>query len=330
MLRAKGRLTVVNNHEHYVQLIFGDPDVSYGNTDYLRNRLANVSIPWEAANPMNPCNKPVAMWQDWLRTLTRCQLLLDLFAGTGSATLAALRLKTGIDIISVEKDVKQSTYLQSVLQKETCRTDETFIKNPQSGEPGVIVELKKIKTMPRFITIDDEVKLGEVPGGVVDLTGEMDPESLVVAGSLKKTPKKPTKIEKTTTKRKISEVEKEKTATPKKKKQKKRGLPKKTKDEEEYEEHVSVDEDQDEEEWPEDDDEDEGLERKIEKRKQLAVLSDDDVSIDTTSEDEAPLDQSSKEQTDDESGSSASDNEDREVRMAAYFNFTCYTVYFHE
>ena len=91
-----------------------------------------------------------------------------------------------------------------------------------------------------------------------------------------------------------------------------------------------MDEDQDEEEWPEDDDEDEGLERKIEKRKQLAVLSDDDVSIDTTSEDEAPLDQSSKEQTDDESGSSASDNEDREVRMAAYFNFTCYTVYFHE
>jgi 16S rRNA G966 N2-methylase RsmD len=98
-------------------------------------------------------------------------MVLDLFSGSGSAAIAALKMKTGLEIISVEKDETQSKYLNTRLQEETGMKI-SFIKNASEEYMPIEVPHKNIKRVVEVIVIDEPAPISEVPGGMVDLTGK--------------------------------------------------------------------------------------------------------------------------------------------------------------
>lgn len=94
------RFELQPNSESYVQIIFGTPQIEYHGI--FHSRAAELSCEWtapseyiknRAGQSLNSTQKPVKFFVDYIKSFKNAALVLDLFAGTGSASVAALECK---------------------------------------------------------------------------------------------------------------------------------------------------------------------------------------------------------------------------------------------
>lgn len=95
------RNCLVASFECFVQFVFGSPDIEYQGIFESRRNI--LSVPWTTPSEflkmkvdsqkvtVNPTQKPVAFWNDLILSVKNCGLVIDAFAGTGSASEAAIR-----------------------------------------------------------------------------------------------------------------------------------------------------------------------------------------------------------------------------------------------
>ena len=112
-LSYTNKKTLVNNVECALQIVIGSPRISY--TGLLESRSNLVDVPWTRGLKwenalVNSCEKPVEFWTNFLESGS-FDLVLDLFAGTGSLSEAAVRLK--LNCCAVEKDTKQAEFIKN-------------------------------------------------------------------------------------------------------------------------------------------------------------------------------------------------------------------------
>jgi hypothetical protein len=179
------RKSFINNVEVAVQVVFGKPGVDYSGTELLKSRQNLIMVPWERrikgpdGNTLNTAQKPVIMWDEFLKAV-KPDLALDLFAGTGSLSIAAANL--GIPFFAVEKDPTMVQSLSDRLSQllESLDKDEnplSFGKHLYSG----LVKKKSFKPQP--IQEEDEEVFDEVPGRIT-ADEPLDPKTLTPVRAL--------------------------------------------------------------------------------------------------------------------------------------------------
>lgn len=94
--RAANRYTLIPNSEAFVQIVFGFPFNAW--TGIFADRAGDLTVPWtgkqeyiydDRRRAKNSTQKPLRLMVDMIRSLPNCDLVLDLYAGTGSASVAA-------------------------------------------------------------------------------------------------------------------------------------------------------------------------------------------------------------------------------------------------
>ena len=159
------RNALVNNVEMCLQVIFGKPIIDYSSS-LFKNRENLISIPWDRrikgtdGEVVNTAQKPVALWTEFLKSI-KCDLVLDLFAGTGSLSVAAAQ--RNLPFVAVEKDDKMCKEYHRRLKAIVTTTRDTTIRFFMSSQTIVgTYDLTGTRLQP--VAIVEEEELEEVPG----------------------------------------------------------------------------------------------------------------------------------------------------------------------
>ena len=122
------RCALTNNVEVALQVIFGRPRIDYSQTP-LKHRKNMLSVPWEhrvkndQGQTVNTAQKPRCLWT-WFLSSMKPDIVYDLFAGTGSLSVAAA-MQT-LPFVAVEKHARCVSWL--------CRRFETILTSSREQQ----------------------------------------------------------------------------------------------------------------------------------------------------------------------------------------------------
>jgi DNA modification methylase len=95
--RAPNRYTLIPNSEAFVQIVFGYPHNNW--CGVFADRAGDLTVPWtgkqeyvyndDRRRAINPTQKPLRLLVDMVQSLPTCEMVIDLYAGTGSTSVAA-------------------------------------------------------------------------------------------------------------------------------------------------------------------------------------------------------------------------------------------------
>ena len=98
MFAPSHRQTLCSDAEWALQIVFGFPIIKY--VGIFQNHSAELDCPWTQPHeyitkdglPVNRTQKPLQFWNDLIKCMPNVSIVVDLFAGTGSAAFAAAQL----------------------------------------------------------------------------------------------------------------------------------------------------------------------------------------------------------------------------------------------
>jgi hypothetical protein len=167
------RKVLLNNVEECLQVAFGDPVVDYQHSQMLRSRDNLIVCNWERMHKINdatcnPAQKPVHFWSEFLKCV-QCDVVLDLFAGTGSLSYAAI--KHDKPFIAVERSAAQIDGYNSRLRVLVTSSGGAVVNfsPPRSGSSNYIRNnnLQRRPNPPKGLLIDERSNVPEVSGLVL-------------------------------------------------------------------------------------------------------------------------------------------------------------------
>ena len=178
----KDRKCLLSNVEVALQVTFGSPAVDYSLSQMFKDRSNSLSVKWdfrirdEKKKTVNTAQKPVDFWVQFLKCV-KCDVVVDLFAGTGSLSVAAASLNTSF--IALEKGKKMCRVFDKRLRDvvRSSRDIDIIFFDKNSNICQVLhLDSAAVISKPSKKKSEPESELDEV--SALDLSSTLDPQTL--------------------------------------------------------------------------------------------------------------------------------------------------------
>jgi hypothetical protein len=186
MFVQRDRKSLVNNVETGLQIIFGRPLIDYSNVPLLKARENFIDCKWEQlikyddGECVNAAQKPVAIWSAFLKSCKSCDIVFDIFAGTGSLSVAAAM--KNLSFVAVEKDEKMclaiNKRLCNIVTSSRNSTIEFYVQG--QNQVKIVQHLDGIKNKEAIIHAPEHDDRPEEIPGHLSSSVDVDPTSFTL------------------------------------------------------------------------------------------------------------------------------------------------------